>query len=213
MITTPKHYTMKNSVVGKCQIYHSLLWVFVLMVIFSCPFQSCSRNKPVTEGKVEDRQKTPSLVAREISTVISDSGITRYRITTPEMLIFDKEERSNWLFPKGLHFERFDENYKADAQIDCKWAIYYDIEKLWILKDSVRCTNISGETFSTDILNWDEKQQKIYSDAPISITKKTMVINGIGFESNQMLTKYRINKVTGVLPIDAEEESDTLMNK
>ena len=34
-----------------------------------------------------------------------------------------------------------------------------------------------------------------------------MIINGIGFESNQMLTKYRINKVTGVLPIDNDEDS------
>lgn len=195
------------------KIHNGAISVLPVLVFVICLIQSCSNSKPVTEGKVENRNTTPSLVAHDISTVISDSGITRYRITSPEMLIFDKAERSNWLFPKGLHFERFDEAYKADAQIDCKWAIYYDIEKLWILKDSVRCTNISGETFSTDVLNWDENQQKIYSDAPISITKKTMIINGIGFESNQMLTKYRINKVTGVLPIDSAEETDSINNQ
>lgn len=182
----------------------TFVWLTILIVLGA--HVGCSDSKPITDGRIDDRQKTPSLTALDISTVISDSGITRYRITTPKMLIFDKEERSNWSFPQGLHFERFDENYKTDAQIDCRWAIYYDRERLWVLKDSVRCTNIEGEKFETNLLNWDELNQRIYSDAPISITKATMIIHGIGFESNQMLTKYRINKVTGVLPIDSEEE-------
>ena len=192
----------------KTTSYSNILYALIVFVTFGCGVLSgCSDNKPVIRGKVGDLQKTPSLIATDISTVISDSGITRYRITTPRMLIFDRAERSHWFFPKGLHFERFDEHYKADAQIDCRWGGYYDQEKLWILKDSVRCTNISGETFSTNRLNWDERAQRIYSDSAITITKKSMIINGIGFESNQMLTKYRINKVTGVLPIDNDEDS------
>ncbi len=180
----------------------ALCIVFLVLAVYV----GCSHSKPITDGRIDDRQKTPSLTALDISTVISDSGITRYRITTPEMLIFDRDERSNWSFPKGLHFERFDETYKVNAQIDCRWAIYYDKERLWILKDSVRCTNIEGEKFETDLLNWDEQNQRIYSDAPITITKATMIIYGTGFESNQMMTKYRINKVTGVLPVDSDKE-------
>jgi len=183
------------------------LFPFIIVFVIIC---GCSGNKPVIQGKVTDRAKTPSLNAFEVTTIISDSGITRYRITTPEWYIFDKADRSHWLFPKGLHFDRFNTKYEVDAQIDCKWAIYYDKEKLWTLRDSVRCRNLSGETFSTDLLNWNEITQMIYSDAAITITKKTMIINGIGFESNQMLTKYHINKVTGILPVDSEEETDTV---
>ncbi len=164
----------------------------------------CSNSKLMSQGEVSDRETTASLVSTKISTVISDSGITRYRINTDEMLVYDKAERSHWLFPQGLHFERFDSVYNVDARIDCRWAKYYYLEKLWVLKDSVRCTNVGGEVFETNMLNWDEVTQKIYSDSSISITRKTMIINGVGFESNQMLTRYHINKVTGILPIDNE---------
>ena len=70
-------------------------------------------------------------------------------------------------------------------------------------------TNISGETFETNQLNWDEANQRIYSDSPIRITRSTMIINGIGFESNQMMTRYRINKITGVLPIDTDDSDES----
>ena len=36
-----------------------------------------------------------------------------------------------------------------------------------------------------------------------------MIINGIGFESNQMMTRYRINKITGVLPVDTDDSDDS----
>mgnify|MGYP000012003661 FL=1 len=201
------HHVMsikKNSCTATQKIYRFATAISILLFCVQC-----THNKPIAHGTISDRQMTPSLTAIDISTVISDSGITRYRITTPKMLIFDKAERSNWLFPKGLHFERFNERYEADASVDCRWAIYYDIERRWILKDSVRCTNISGETFETNQLNWDEANQRIYSDSPIRITRSTMIINGIGFESNQMMTRYRINKITGVLPIDTDDSDDS----
>lgn len=179
----------------------------VLMLVAMPMFWHCSGGKPVAKGMVTDRAKTPTLQASDITTIISDSGITRYRITTPDMKIYDQAERSHWLFAQGLHFERFDESYKVDAQIDCKHAIYYDKDKFWTLKDSVRCTNISGEMFETNLLNWDEAEERIFSDQPIKITKDNMIINGIGFESNQMLTRYKINRVTGVVPIDKAEDS------
>lgn len=181
---------------------------FLVLLLVAMPmFWHCSGGKPVAKGMVTDRANTPSLQASDITTIISDSGITRYRITTPDMQIYDKAERSHWLFPRGLHFERFDESYQVDAQIDCKYAIYYDKEKFWTLKDSVCCTNISGEMFETNLLNWDEAAERIFSDQPIKITKDNMIINGIGFESNQMLTRYKINRVTGIVPIDETEDS------
>ena len=91
----------------KTTSYSNILYALIVFVTFGCGVLSgCSDNKPVVRGKVGDPQKTPSLIATDISTVISDSGITRYRITTPRMLIFDRAERSHWFFPKGLHFEQ-----------------------------------------------------------------------------------------------------------
>ncbi|MDR2684745.1 MAG: LPS export ABC transporter periplasmic protein LptC [Prevotellaceae bacterium] len=194
--------------INKNIIKNSTITAFAAVVLLFLPI-CCSNEKPQITSSVIDRAETPQLKAINISTIISDSGITRYRITTPEWYIYDKAAEPYWLFPRGLHFDRFDENYDVDAQIDCNHAVYYDKIQLWVLKDSVRCTNIQGEQFETNLLNWNQREERIYSDSAISIQKKTMIINGIGFESNQMLTKYRINKVTGILPID---EDSTQMN-
>ncbi|MDR0828562.1 MAG: LPS export ABC transporter periplasmic protein LptC [Prevotellaceae bacterium] len=177
--------------------------IYYLLFIIHCSlFASCTNNKPQIADSVIDRAESPRLKATEITTIISDSGITRYRITTKEWYVFDKAAEPYWLFPNGLHFDRFDEHYNVDAQIDCNHATYYDKKQLWVLKDSVKCTNIEGEQFSTNLLHWSQLEERIYSDSAISIQKKTMIINGLGFESNQTLTIYRINKVTGIIPLD-----------
>lgn len=187
---------------GVCRFYVVFAFVFFASI-------GCSNDKPQVSGKISNRAETPMLEAFNVSTIISDSGITRYRITTPEWRVYDKAAESYWLFPEGLHFDRFDLNYNVDAQIDCNYATYYDKLQLWVLKDSVKCTNIAGEQFETNLLNWSYTEERIYSDSAIRIIKKTMIINGVGFEANQMLTKYHINQVTGIFPIDSEENDST----
>ena len=61
----------------KTTSYSNILYALIVFVTFGCGVLSgCSDNKPVIRGKVGDPQKTPSLIATDISTVISDSGIT-----------------------------------------------------------------------------------------------------------------------------------------
>jgi hypothetical protein len=50
-------------------------------------------------------------------------------------------------------------------------------------------------------LNWNQKTHRVYSDSAIRITKETSIIEGIGFESNEQMSKYTILHPTGVFPI------------
>jgi len=97
---------------------------------------SCTNKKPDITDSVGNRAETARLKALDITTIISDSGITRYRITADEWLVFDKATEPHWLFPQGLHFERFDQNYNVDAQIDCKHATYYDKRSIRLVSRS-----------------------------------------------------------------------------
>ena len=81
---------------------------------------SCSPSKtPITE-RVTDRSLTPQLSAYAITTIVSDSGVIRYRISSNEWQVFAQAVEPYWDFPQGLHFERFDNNYNVDAQLTCK---------------------------------------------------------------------------------------------
>ncbi|BEG99312.1 LPS export ABC transporter periplasmic protein LptC [Bacteroides sedimenti] len=138
----------------------------------------------------------------DVTTLISDSGITRYRIKTKEWMIFDKKEPSYWSFEKGLYLEKFDTTYHVEASIKADTAYYYDKKKLWELRGHVLIKNLQGDRFSTEQLFWDQMQNKVYSSKYISIKKSGRTINGYGFESNQEMTVYKIHKTSGALPID-----------
>lgn len=163
-------------------------------------------TKPEITDTVIDPLLTPRLDALNISTIISDSGITRYRITSPHWLIYDKVEDPYWEFPVGMHGDRFDEKFNVEAQLDCRHARFYDKRKVWVLSDSVRVSNLAGERFETELLYWDQQTERIYSDSTIVIYRQNLKIIGKGFESNQTMTNYRILQPTGIIPVDEESE-------
>jgi LPS export ABC transporter protein LptC len=172
---------------------------FIFLVLFVV---ACTNDKPEKIGAIIDRSKMPKLHATEISTIISDSGITRYRISAPVWDVYDKSSQPYWEFPKGIHFERFDQNMKVDANIHCLYAKFYQNLQIWELRKKVRSTNLQGELFETEHLFWDQRQERFYSDTLIKVTQATRIITGIGFVSNQTMTKYVINRPQGIFPVD-----------
>lgn len=144
---------------------------------------------------------SPTLKAYEVSTVISDSGVTRYRATTPEWLIFNKVRNPYWVFPKGLRIEQFDTNLETEANIYCDHAHYEVNLKLWRLDGNVRVTNRKGEKFETEQLFWDQTNAKVYSDKKIKIQQPNCILTGRGFVSNETMTHYEIDKPEGIIPV------------
>ncbi|MBR4839269.1 MAG: LPS export ABC transporter periplasmic protein LptC [Paludibacteraceae bacterium] len=165
-----------------------------------CVFASCSDGNQTVDS-VTDRAKTPSLRALDVHTVISDSGVTRYRMNAGEWLVYDKAEEPYWDFPKGIHLEKFTPQLDIDAELRSKYAIYYDRKKFWELHDSVHAKNLNGEQFECKSLFWDETQELVFSDDTITIKQANKTIVGKGFKSNQSLTKYEIRNVMGVFPV------------
>ena len=175
----------------------------VVMLLF---LLSCSQKEVDKTAAVIDRSTMPKLHAKEITTVISDSGITRYRISAPQWDVYDRANDPYWEFPKGIHFERFDESLKVDANIHSRYAKFKENEQLWELKGQVRMTNIKGELFETEHLFWNQREERIYSDTIVKITQAVHIINAVGFESNQQMTKYVFRETRGIFPVNENKE-------
>ncbi len=178
----------------------------VVLFIVLCGGVSCKREEAVKIEAVKDRQSLPGLTATKITTVVSDSGITRYRLYADKWEIFDRAQEPYWDFPAGLYFERFDENLAIDAHFQSQTARYYEYKRLWEFKGRVKAVNLEGEMFETDLLYWDEQQERIYSDKFIRVTQKARVITAVGFESDQSLTRYHFKNVQGIMAVDEDAE-------
>ena len=183
--------------------------VAVAMLLF-CSIVSCSRAKKEEVEIGFNPDSTYTMKAVDVVTLVSDSGVTRYKVETHEWYMFGEASEPYWYFPKKLHLEKFDSLFRVEASVDADTAYFYQRRKLWKLIGNVRVRSLQGEQFETSVLYWDQNTEKIYSDQFIRITKGEFVNTGQGFESNQALTQYRIFNSAAEIPFDERSSSDSM---
>lgn len=191
----------------------SITIVLTAMVMFLL-FSSCSGGKKDLGAAITERDSLPVMDTRGVTTLVSDSGVTRYRVNTEEWLIFDRKSPSYWAFEKGIYLEKFDSLFQVEASIKADTAYHYDKERLWKLMGNVHIQNLKGEKFDTELLYWDQNKHKVYSDKRVRVEQPDQVIYAIGFESDEQLNKYRFFKTEGIFYVDEENTApmDTLQN-
>ena len=181
----------------------TIFGVVVMLLLFS----SCGGRKKVMGAAINNRDSLPVMATYKVTTLISDSGVTRYRVNTDEWLMYDKKIPSYWAFEKGIYLEQFDSLLNVDASIKADTAYYYDREKLWKLIGHVDIKNLKGERFNTELLYWNQATQKVYSDKFIRIKQPDRSITGDGLDSNQQMTNYVIHNMEGIFYVDEQADS------
>lgn len=192
----------------------------------------CADDKMQTTGSTHDPEKVPTMISRDVQTVVSDSGHTRYRITTKLWKIFSESKVPHWTFPNGVVADELDENYQNVASLICDSG-YYDIKKrMWsaignvrlsmrngdrILcdrmyydeanaivncMDHVRITRTTGDKIETNQMFYNSKTRRSYGDAFIHIEGSGRVIEGFGYEYLDHDKSYVVRRVQGIFPID-----------
>ncbi|MGN0214354.1 MAG: LPS export ABC transporter periplasmic protein LptC [Muribaculaceae bacterium] len=165
---------------------------------------SCAKKVEKAPAKPLDPDQVPMMVTHSVKTLISDSGITQYRITTPIWYVYDGGSNPRWNFPQGAYLEQFDKQFKVIATVRCDSAMYDTQKQLWRLDGNVRIQNVKKELILTNQMFWDQRWQEVRSDSFVHIERVDRVLEGYGFKSNQDLTKYTLNRVSAILPIDED---------
>ena len=187
-------------------VYHKnasitiVLGAMVMLLLFS----SCSGKKKELGDAITERDSMAVMDTRRVTTLVSVSAVTRYRINTEEWLVFDRKNPPYWAFEKGVYLEKFDSIFQVEASIKADTAYFFNKEELWKLMGNVHIQNLKGEQFDTELLYWDQRTQRIYSDEFIRIEQPDRIITGHGFESNQQMTVYTIRKPEGIFYVDEE---------
>ncbi len=172
---------------------------FMLMLIAGA---GCREEKKVDVASSLSMKGMPTMKTVNISTLISDSGITQYKIVSPLWEVFDEVDTPYWRFPKGLYLQKFDRQFHVIASVAADSARYLKFERLWRLDGNVELRRMPGTLFQTQQLFWDERAHRLYSDSFIHVETPTHVIEGHGFVSNDQLTDYRIIHPEGIFPIE-----------
>lgn len=179
----------------------------ILAVVMLFLSASCSKGKEPVSAAITNRDSVPVMVTRDVATYISDSGVVRYKIIADEWQVFDRLEPSMWTFEQGVYLEKFNNDLSIEATILADTAYYYDKEELWELRGNVHIENEQDEQFDTQLLFWNQKTKRVYSDLFIRIRQQKRIITGTGFTSNQDFTRYTIKHTQGIFPIKEENAS------
>lgn len=182
---------------------------FRVVVVFLLFTASCGKDKKDVVEVVFDPETTYTMRTTDIQSLISDSGLTRYRLKAKEMMVFEKAEEPFWYFPRGIYIEKFDTLFNIEASFEADTAYHWDKKGLWKAIGNVNILNLEGERFETELLYWDSNEERIYSDAFIRIEQHDKTITGIGFESDQNMTNYRIFRPQGSIPVGDAMSPDT----
>lgn len=170
------------------------LYLPILALLF---LTSCQEEKKHTAPAIYPRDSVAVMTSFGVNTLISDSGLIKYRIVTERWEINQAKQPSRWTFDKGLFLEQFDEKFHIEAYIQCDTAYYFDQEKLWELRGRVRVRTIDGMRFASQELYWDQNKHELYSHKFSRLVTPDREMQGTYFVSDEKLTRYTISNSKG----------------
>ena len=182
--------------------------------IFCVVTISCNTNKKNIPLVSVDVQSIPRVHTTDVSTLISDSGVTRYRLEAEVWDIYSNEGEPYWHFPEKLHVERFDSLFNVEGNINADTAYYFEKKELWHAIENVVVKNLEGRIFETSELFWDEKihpdsVNAFYTDKPVKITEPDGSVQyGLnGFRADRSLNIIRLFSMKGEFIVEEYNDS------
>ena len=136
-------------------------------------------------------------VAENIEIFYSDSGYVQVRIKAPVLIRTLEAGLTTEDFPDGVSVEFLDRYGRVNSWLSAKKGTRKPNEKLVVLRDSVVMYNTQDESIRSNELIWTEKDGSIYTTKYVEITRPGEIIKGFGFKTNERMTEYEINAVTG----------------
>ena len=152
-----------------------------------------------------DIQNLPSLSRTDFETIYSDSGKIELIMRSPLVEQYDNASQPYYEFRMGMHVDIYDGKPAPTGSVTSKYAKYNQANNVWELKDSVVVINEKGDMLETEVLNWDQSKDLIYSDRFVKFTNEDQIVMGTGFESDPHLRKRKIKKVSATIYLKDEE--------
>ena len=140
-------------------VLRSAFYILSVLLFLS----ACQERREHTAPAVNPRDSVSMMVSYGVNTLVSDSGMMKYRIVAECWEVNQVRNPSRWIFEKGLFLEQFDEKFHVEAYVQCDTAYYFDQQKLWELRGRVRVRTVDGLRFSSEELYWDQNKHELYS--------------------------------------------------
>ena len=172
----------------------SRLIVCSLLFIIIC---SCSEVREHTAPAINERDSVSMMTSYGVNTLISDSGVIKYKIVTERWDVNTIKQPPRWTFEKGIFLEQFDEQFHVEGYINADTAWYYEQQKLWELRGRVHIRNVNGLVFDSEELFWDGIKHEFYSYKFSKVVTPERTLQGTYFRSDEHMLHYEVTNSVG----------------
>lgn len=185
------------------QIGLGLAGILMLGLLIS----SCGEGMPEEEYIVDPEDVTMER-ATDVDILYSDSAKVRVRVQGPTMLRHTEVKEPYQEFPDGILVEFFEaETGQITSRLTAKYAIRIENKARVIVRDSVVWKSIKDEKLETSELIWNEREENVYSNKFVVITRPDEIIYSHGFEANQDFTDLKLSAIDGRMRVDDIQKS------
>ena len=178
-------------------IMYKIKYFIVIGVIVSWVLAACQNPVEHTAPAIHDRDSVAMMTSYGVNTLISDSGVIKYRIVTERWEVNTNRVPSRWIFDKGMLLEQFDEKFHINSYIQCDTAYYFDQERVWKLYGRVRILTKDGLRFTSEQLTWDENKDELSSHVFSKLVTPERTLQGSYFWSDERMTRYFVSNSKG----------------
>lgn len=166
-------------------------------LLASALLPSCTEQQEHIAPAINDRDSVSMMTSYGVNTLISDSGIIKYRIVTERWDVNTIKMPSRWEFMKGIFLEQFDDKFHVEGYIQADTAWYYDQKRLWHLRGRVRIRNVNGLVYTSEELFWDGIRHELYSNVFSKVVTPERTMQGTYFRSDERMTHYFVSNSKG----------------
>ena len=202
---------MEDRVVG------SFLRLMMCLVVSMMMLTACEEQTEHTAPAINDRDSVSTMITNGVNTLISDSGLIKYRIVAERWEINQRRNPQRWIFDKGLFMTQFDEKFHVQLYIQCDTAYHYDGLRLWELRGRVHVVTKDGLDFKSEELFYDMNKHEFYSYKYSRLVTPERTLQGTYFRSDENITNYYVSNSKGSFEkgdiMDEEKETKEKDNK
>lgn len=203
---------------GNLDIRIPMWWVGFVLALLS--LSACNEVHEHMAPAVNPEDSVSMMTSYGVNTLISDSGVIKYRIVTERWEVNTLRQPPRWEFMKGVFFEQFDEKFRVQAYVQADTAWYFEQQRLWKLRGRVRVRTTDGTVYTSEELYWDGMTHELYSNVYSRLITPERTIAGTYFRSDESMTRYTVTNSVGSFvnedveggksePADASQQQDT----
>lgn len=142
-------------------------------------FFSCTNDLDKVK-KITTHPNSPDETSEILHVIYTDSGMAQVEIFANVAETYTHPEKIT-KFKDGLKVHFYDKEGKIESILTSKYGEIDEATGNIMVRDSVKLLNIEDQrVLETEVLYWNQGGDSIYTNKPVVITSKDMVLSGVG---------------------------------